>query len=100
MAKHNKSKRQQVVFNLLAVLLLTVLLVFTSASYSIGAETAKEKGEKQKKDKVIISKTITIEGAVERPKIIFIVPRAKLWDSTLWNKDFSEDILRPYFSGS
>jgi hypothetical protein len=43
----------------------------------------------------IITRVIKIEGSVEKPRVIFIVPKARLWRAHIIDKDFTEELLRP-----
>ncbi len=45
--------------------------------------------------KQIIERVIKIEGSRERPRILFIVPKARLWESDILNKSFREEFLEP-----
>jgi hypothetical protein len=40
---------------------------------------------------------IKIEGSLEKPRVIFIVPRAKLWRDDIFKKSFISDILKPVY---
>lgn len=82
MDSYRKSKKQSLgVFIAVAVSLAMVFFSLTPQ-------------DSMAKEKEIITKTIKIEGTIERPKIIFIVPRAVLWDSTILDKDFTKEILK------
>lgn len=46
----------------------------------------------------VTERTIKIEGTIERPRVIFIVPRARLRkDGETVKKSFIEDILKPVY---
>lgn len=45
----------------------------------------------------IIERVIKIEGTIEKPRVIFIVPRAKLWRDEFLKKSFLQDILKPVY---
>lgn len=57
-----------------------------------GAETNNDSKEPQ-----IIERTIKIEGVVEKPRVLFIVPRAKIWKEYSIKKSFLADILKPVY---
>lgn len=82
MDKHRKSKKRSLRIFFTAAILLTIIFIATAPLPALAAETE------------IISKTIIIEGTVERPKIIFIIPRAILLDSTMLDKSFTKEILK------
>jgi hypothetical protein len=58
----------------------------------LSAETIKE-GD-------ITERVIKIEGSLERPRTLFIVPRARLWKGDLLDKSFRERLLDPLFPES
>lgn len=45
----------------------------------------------------VIERVIKIEGVLEKPRVIFIVPRAKLWKDMAGVKSFVPDILTPVY---
>lgn len=45
----------------------------------------------------IIERTIKIEGTVEKPRVLFILPRAKIWKEYSIKKSFYSDILKPVY---
>ncbi len=45
----------------------------------------------------ITERTIKIEGTVEKPRVLFIVPRARIWKDYSFHKSFYEDILTPVY---
>ncbi len=75
----------KVIFAAIAVFITaTAFIIFTPA-----AVTAV--GEQQ----AIVERVIKIEGSVEKPRVIFIVPKARLWRAHITDKDFTEELLRP-----
>lgn len=57
-----------------------------------------ENGVSAGEEPVVIERTIRIEGTVEKPRIIFIVPRAKLWKEDLfYKKSFTTNILHTVY---
>ena len=38
-----------------------------------------------------------MEGTIERPRVIFIIPRSKLWRDNIFKKSFVDDILKPVY---
>ena len=45
----------------------------------------------------ITERTIKIEGTVEKPRVLFIVPRARIWKEFSFHKSFHEEILTPVY---
>lgn len=72
----------------LIVSLATVMVLCFAPS---PARALDESGDK----KQIIERVIKIEGSRERPRILFIVPKARLWESDILNKSFREEFLEP-----
>lgn len=48
----------------------------------------------------ITERIIKIKGTVDKPRVIFIVPRAKLWKKSIFGKDYIQDILKPVYPES
>ncbi|HHL40020.1 MAG TPA: hypothetical protein ENJ37_05900 [Deltaproteobacteria bacterium] len=46
---------------------------------------------------VIVERVIRIEGTIEKPRILFIVPRARIWRADFFGKSFLDDMLRPVY---
>jgi hypothetical protein len=46
---------------------------------------------------VVVQRIIRVEGMVEKPRVLFIVPRSKLWRGGFLNKSFKDDILSPVY---
>ena len=46
-------------------------------------------------ESIVLERVIKVEGSVEKPRIIFIVPKARLWRASIIDKDFTEELLRP-----
>lgn len=72
------------------VLFLTLFATAVSFAY---AEDTINRVEKQE----IISRTIRIEGSPEKPRVIFIVPKARVWDSDIAHKSFLRELLEPAY---
>ena len=45
----------------------------------------------------VVEHVIKVEGSVEKPRVIFIIPRSKLWRDDIFRKSFIVDILRPIY---
>ncbi len=75
----------------LLVLAFTALTLF--AALDAPALTGDERQE-------VIERVIKIEGTVEKPRVIFIVPRARLWKEEFLRKSFVSDILKPVYPES
>lgn len=56
------------------------------------AETGKE-SERPK----IIERIIKIEGTIEKPRVMFILPRARIWKEDPLRKSFYDDIIKPVY---
>ncbi len=51
----------------------------------------------QREEPTVVERVIKIEGVLEKPRVIFIVPRAKLWKEGTGGKSFLSDILTPVY---
>lgn len=67
-------------------------MALLTAAVILGHGIAKAADEPQ-----IIERTIKIEGVVEKPRVFFIVPRAKIWKEYSIKKSFYTDILKPVY---
>lgn len=76
------------------VMVFFILFITATASF-VYADDKPEQPEKQE----IISRTIRIEGSSEKPRVIFIVPKARLWDSNIGHKSFLKELLEPAYPG-
>ena len=76
----------------------TYLLIFLLFLTSISLYSPKSLEASQKLDgPEITERVIKIQGKVEKPKVIFIVPRANLWKKDIFKKSFLQDILKPAY---
>lgn len=76
------------------------LLLFTAAGaflLAVAAPFNHSPAHAAHDEGVAIERTIKIEGSVERPRVIFIVPRARLLKGGLMSKSFVQDILEPVY---
>lgn len=76
---------------------ILILLIIAASLFSPKAHAAdKSKMHAQAKTKKhqVIERIIKIEGSLERPRIIYIVSRARLWQEFI-PKNYVKDILRP-----
>ena len=55
------------------------------------------KGITRGDEPAVVEHVIKIEGSVEKPRVIFSVPRSKLWRDDIFKKSFVADILRPVY---
>ena len=69
-----------------------VLLVSFASVDSTNAARAKWKSSGKGS---VIQRIIRIEGTLEKPRVIFIVPRSRLWRGDFMDKSFINDILKP-----
>lgn len=57
--------------------------------------------QKKEDEPKIIERIIKIEGTIEKPRVIFIVPRAKLWRKNMYlTKSFDVEMLEPEYPES
>lgn len=90
---------------LITASVLALLLAGLSPSESIAAEdprlsappAASARTLGKNKDGVIIQRVIKIEGAVEKPRVLFIVPRARLWGGYVLDKSFRSALIEPIY---
>jgi hypothetical protein len=75
---------------------LTTFLWLT-ASFAYGSQNIKTSMKYTEPE--IIERIITIEGSIEKPRVIFIIPRTKVWKEDLSRKSFINDTLRPVYPG-
>ncbi|MBI3583184.1 MAG: hypothetical protein HY096_04445 [Nitrospinae bacterium] len=87
-----RSQKSDFMFSVLCLLssVFCLLLIITPA-YSAN------KGIMRGDEPAVVEHMIKIEGSVERPRVIFIVPRSKLWRDDIFKKSFIADILRPVY---
>ena len=62
-----------------------IVFLFQPCSHAIEGEDA------------IINRTIKIEGSVEKPRTIFIVPKAILWKEDISSMSFIDELLEPVY---
>jgi len=82
--------------NRLTLGLAAIMLALTVAMpcYAIGANQKADEPE-------IIERIIRIEGTIEKPRVLFIVPRAVLWRQDRHRKkSFVTEILEPVYPES
>lgn len=79
--------------------ILTALITFLwlTASFAYGSQDTKISTKYTEPE--IIERTITVEGSLEKPRVIFIIPRAKVWKEDPDRKSFINDTLRPVYPG-
>lgn len=74
----------------LVTLFISSLVVFLDKAAAQFVETNKEPEQPQ-----IIERIIKIEGTVEKPRVLFIISRARIWKEDPMGKSFFDDILKP-----
>ncbi|MCK4738819.1 MAG: hypothetical protein KAT46_02620 [Deltaproteobacteria bacterium] len=79
---------------LLASLVLAMWVVFSSTT-SFAQSSSEPLNIKE--DIKVIQRVIKIEGSIEKPRTIFILPRAKLWGGSVLEKSFRQEFLTPIF---
>lgn len=81
-------QRARIYLTAIAFCLAIIYIHICNANYAAAEDTAEPK---------ILERTIKIQGTVEKPRVIFIVPRTKLWKSEVMKKRFINDILQPVY---
>lgn len=76
---------------LLVALLMSCLALLLDPPAAQAVETNK------RPDPQIIERIIKIEGTIERPRVLFILPRARIWRDDPLRKSFFDDILKPVY---
>lgn len=74
-----------------------VLLFFAVGVRS--EDTAQAKKTAGSGPEEVVERIIKVEGSLERPRVIFILPRARLWKVDLSRRDFVGEILEPAYPG-
>lgn len=77
---------------LLSALLMSCLALLLDPAAAHAVETNKGPGNPQ-----IIERIIKIEGTIEKPRVLFILPRARVWREDPLRKSFFDDILKPVY---
>lgn len=77
---------------LLSALLISCLAFLLDQKAAQAVETDKGPGNPQ-----IIKRIIKIEGTIERPRVLFILPRARIWREDPLRKSFFDDIIKPVY---
>ena len=67
-----------------------VLMIMPAPGHSAAIPAADEK-------EAVIERVIKIEGTVEKPRVIFIVPKAKLWSGSVTDKSYRDEFLKPLY---
>ncbi len=78
-------------FTAYCLLLTAYCLLLSTPAY--GAD----KGTRRSDEPAVIERIIKVEGTIERPRVIFIVPMSKLWKDDIFKKSFVDDILKPIY---
>lgn len=77
---------------LFVALLMSCLALLLDPPAARAVETSKGPENPQ-----IIERIIKIEGTIERPRVLFILPRARIWRDDPLRKSFFDDILKPVY---
>lgn len=72
-----------------------ILLFFAVGVRSEEPAQAKKPGGSGPEE--VVERIIKVEGSLERPRVIFILPRAKLWKEDLSKRSFVGEILEPVY---
>lgn len=78
-------------FPIAALVGLSLALIFDQAVAQT-LETGKGPENQQ-----IIERIVKIEGTIEKPRVLFILPRAHIWKDDPLRKSFFDDILKPVY---
>jgi hypothetical protein len=81
------------------ILILSIITASASMTFLSVPARSSEEAETKKDERKIIERVIKIEGSPEKPRTIFIVPKARLWDSDISKKSFREVFLEPVLPG-
>lgn len=73
----------------ISVIIALAIMAFGHAKIAAG-ETGRDE---------VIERVIKIEGSLEKPKVMFIVPKANLWRKKAMDKSFREEFLKPVYPG-
>ncbi|VAV83618.1 hypothetical protein MNBD_DELTA01-2129 [hydrothermal vent metagenome] len=77
---------------------LTIALVFTIVVFFAMTSVAlARRSRKLQREPTVVERIIRVEGSVEKPRVLFIVPRSKLWRGGFLNKSFKDDIMMPVY---
>jgi len=77
---------------------LTIALVFAVAVFlGTASSSLARRGRKLQREPTVVERIIRVEGSVEKPRVLFIVPRSKLWRGGFLNKSFKDDIMTPVY---
>lgn len=76
----------------LAAIILLFFAVGVRAEETISPKKSMGPGPEE-----VVERIIKIEGSLERPRVIFILPRAKLWKEDLSKRSFVGEILEPVY---
>ncbi len=78
--------------------LLTIAFVFSIVAFFATASFALAgRGRKLQRESTVVERIIRVEGSVEKPRVLFIVPRSRLWRGGFLNKSFKDDIMAPVY---
>ena len=69
---------------------ILVLMIMPAPGRCAAIDAADEK-------EAVIERVIKIEGTVEKPRVIFIVPKAKLWSGSVTDKSYRDEFLKPLY---
>ena len=77
---------------------LAPIVVFIMAILSGAAVAAEEKAKVEVVETAPdAERVIKIEGTVEQPRVLFVVPRSRIWDDDFFNKSFIPATLKPVY---
>lgn len=74
---------------------IIIITTLVTAVFTIALFIPSEALGQPKETQTIVERVIRIEGSIEKPRVIFIVPKARLWRADITEKDFTEELLRP-----
>lgn len=81
-------------------LLVSVVSVLLLAASSYGAEKFIIPKKAAEPEVEVVERIIKVEGTLERPRVIFILPRGKLWREDLSRRSFVEEMLEQVYPES
>lgn len=81
-------------------LLVSFASLFLLAASSYGAEKFIIPKKAAEPEIEVVERIIKVEGTLERPRVIFILPRGKLWREDLSRRSFVEEMLEQVYPES
>ncbi len=81
-------------------LLIAVVSMLLLAASTYGADKFIVPQKAAEPEPEVVERIIKVEGALERPRVIFILPRGKLWREDLSRRSFVGEMLEQVYPES